>query len=85
MTPDGRLVTVVGFNGPNGAQPRAALTQGRDGLFYGTPSSGGANGVGTVFKMNAVGALVTLINYSGSATPGGSNLLVYRSIRLSRD
>src|SRR5205814_7446809 len=51
---------------PNGEGPRAGLIQGSDGNFYGTTSSGGAFGRGTVFKMNASGTLTMLHSFAGS-------------------
>jgi uncharacterized repeat protein (TIGR03803 family) len=42
------------------------LAQGRDGNIYGTASSGGTHGDGTVFKITPKGALITLYNFSGS-------------------
>ena len=46
---------------PNGANPYAGLVQGSDGNFYGTTSSGGTNGAGTVFKISTNGALTTFV------------------------
>jgi uncharacterized repeat protein (TIGR03803 family) len=55
LTPAG-VLTIV-FNIPNGSlagtHPDSALIQGSDGNFYGTaPAGGGANGDGTVFRLN---------------------------------
>ena len=52
--------TNYGFN------PFAGLTQTKDGNFYGTALSGGANGDGTVFRMttNGIVSLVHGFNYS---------------------
>ncbi|MEA3172613.1 MAG: hypothetical protein QOF42_24, partial [Gammaproteobacteria bacterium] len=36
---------------PDGVDPRANAIQGSDGNFYGTTYSGGASGLGTVFKI----------------------------------
>jgi uncharacterized repeat protein (TIGR03803 family) len=54
--------TVTDTNGDalDGANPVAGLAQGSDGYFYGTTESGGTNDVGTVFKINANGALTSL-------------------------
>ena len=53
MTPNGAVDTLVNFDGFNdGANPRTALTQGPDGSLYGTTSSGGLSGHGTVFRLN---------------------------------
>ena len=54
------------------------LIQAADGNFYGTTSWGGANGVGTIFKMDASGTLTTLHSFGyprarhpeGRAPPG---------------
>ena len=41
------------------------LAQGQDGNLYGTTDSGGASGMGTVFKMTPTGAVSTIHNFSG--------------------
>jgi uncharacterized repeat protein (TIGR03803 family) len=59
--------TLVNFDGTNGASPDLmSLVQGTDGRFYGTTIYGGANGVGTVFKMTAGGVLTTLHSFDGT-------------------
>lgn len=62
LTSGGTLTTLYAFTarsgtGTNtdGADPYAALTQGSDGKFYGTCSSGGASVVGTVFCLDIGG------------------------------
>lgn len=61
------LTTLVNFTdtvGPSlGSQPRAALTRGSDGNFYGTTYLGGTQNFGTVFKMTPEGALTTLVEF----------------------
>jgi uncharacterized repeat protein (TIGR03803 family)/T5SS/PEP-CTERM-associated repeat protein len=53
ITASGALTTLRSFTGgPDGAAPAAPLLQGLDGNFYGTTSSGGTNGAGTVFKLS---------------------------------
>jgi uncharacterized repeat protein (TIGR03803 family) len=54
ITTNGRLTTLVWFNGTNGANPQGALIQARDGSFYGTAEFGrtgynGASGSGDGF------------------------------------
>ena len=54
VTTNGRLTTLVWFNGPNGANPQGALIQARDGSIYGTAEFGrtgynGASGSGDGF------------------------------------
>ncbi len=66
LTPDGSTYTVLhqfdGTNDGNGAF--AGLVQGRDGAFYGSNASGGANGQGTLFKVTAGGAFTVLHVFS---------------------
>lgn len=42
---------LLNFNGTDGANPGYNLIVGRDGAFYGTTGSGGADGGGTVFRL----------------------------------
>ena len=51
--------------------PYGRLIQATDGDFYGTTSWGGANGVGTIFKVNASGTVTTLhsFGYTEGALP----------------
>jgi uncharacterized repeat protein (TIGR03803 family) len=51
----------------NWANPYAGLVQGRDGNFYGTTSTGGASGDGTVYRMTTNGAVTTLYSFTGGA------------------
>ncbi|MGA7379572.1 MAG: choice-of-anchor tandem repeat GloVer-containing protein, partial [Terriglobales bacterium] len=61
--------TLVNFNGPNGATPvYPGLVQGLDGNLYGTTLGGGANAMGTVFKMTPGGTLTTLYSFCSQAT-----------------
>jgi uncharacterized repeat protein (TIGR03803 family) len=56
--------TLATFDGPNGAQPGYLnLVQGRDGNLYGTTGAGGANSLGTVFKISPNGVLTTLYSF----------------------
>jgi uncharacterized repeat protein (TIGR03803 family) len=49
-----------------GATPYAGLIQATDGYLYGTTYQGGANNVGTVFKVTMAGVLTTLYSFSVS-------------------
>src|SRR6266436_1210932 len=50
--------------GANGASPEGGLLQGKDGALYGTTSSSGAFGVGTIFKLSPDGrGFVTLRSF----------------------
>src|ERR1039458_7713335 len=69
VSPDGTLITLYSFSGPDGANPSAGLVQASDGNFYGTTSSGGNfsvcnfYGCGTVFKVTPSGRLTTLHSF----------------------
>lgn len=77
ITLDGALTTVYSFcphaGCADGSGPVAGLVRGSDGSFYGSTSSGGAHGEGTIFKINCVGHLTTLHSFDGTdgATPIG--------------
>ena len=58
----------------DGASPAAAVTQGKDGNFYGTTNGGGQYNTGTVFQLTPSGALTTLYSFCCSgdiASPAG--------------
>src|SRR4030095_4657771 len=68
-TATGALTTVVEFtnNGATnkGAGPNGSLVSDGAGNFWGTTGTGGANDVGTVFKLNATtGQLTTLVEFT---------------------
>jgi uncharacterized repeat protein (TIGR03803 family) len=69
MTPSGALKTLYSYPGNgDGNSPYGPPVQGTDGNWYGTMSSGGANGQGTVYKLTPAGVLTTL--YSFDSTHG---------------
>ena len=51
-------------------QPYDALIQGTDGNFYGTTIYGGANNVGTVFKITPSGTKSTIYSFGATSTDG---------------
>ena len=57
------FTNLVNFNLSNGAAPSSPLVQGLDGKLYGTTSSGGANGLGTVFKITSGGMLTPVYSF----------------------
>jgi uncharacterized repeat protein (TIGR03803 family) len=71
ITPSGTLTTLYSFGGGiDGAYPYAALVQATDGNFYGTTSSGGTYGFGTIFRITPGGTLSTIQSFTdANATP----------------
>lgn len=71
MSQAGVLTTLVEFTGNGtsnkGRGPVASLMQARNGDFYGTTEFGGANDLGTVFRMTPGGVLTTLVQFTGSS------------------
>jgi uncharacterized repeat protein (TIGR03803 family) len=66
ITTNGVLTSLYSFTGGNdGTAPQAGLVLGADGLFYGTTYAGGADFVGTVFRITIVPAFkaLTLTNH----------------------
>lgn len=51
------FATVVNFDQNNGGWPEAALTQGSDGLLYGTAPGGGNGRAGLIFRLNPEGGV----------------------------
>jgi len=56
----------TGWHCPDGAGPRGGLIQGRDGYLYGTTTSDGQYGGGTVFRMTTEGQLTTVAPFDGT-------------------
>jgi uncharacterized repeat protein (TIGR03803 family) len=67
---DGRLTVLHAFlegsdgSYPDGANPRGGLILAADGQVYGTTSAGGANGNGTIFRIDPDGVLTTLWSFA---------------------
>ncbi|CAN5611462.1 hypothetical protein BH10BAC2_BH10BAC2_05760 [soil metagenome] len=55
----------------DGSVPKGNLIQAVDGNFYGTASTGGTYGVGTIFKITAAGTY-TVLRHFNMATDGGN-------------
>jgi uncharacterized repeat protein (TIGR03803 family) len=78
LATNGTLTTLYSFTGGgDGANPFAGLTQGADGMLYGTTLNGGTNGYGTVFKMATNGTFTQLMSFGGTngANPQAALLL----------
>ena len=56
----------------DGADPFGGLIEASDGDFYGTTSGGGANSVGTVFKVTPSGTESVLYSFAGGTTDGST-------------
>jgi uncharacterized repeat protein (TIGR03803 family) len=74
------LQTLCSFSSIGAAYPRAGLTLGNDGNFYGTTSAGGSSGDGIVFKVTADGALTTLVAFND-----GNGAYPYAGLTLGND
>jgi uncharacterized repeat protein (TIGR03803 family) len=71
ITRAGKLTTLYSFcsqsNCADGSGPYGGLVLGNDGNFYGTTSTGGADGIsGTVFRITPDGTLTTLHSFNGA-------------------
>jgi uncharacterized repeat protein (TIGR03803 family) len=69
VTPSGSETVLHIFpkTGSDGEIPYAGLIQGSDGNFYGTTYNGGANGLGTVFKVTPSGTETVLYSFAGGS------------------
>jgi len=56
--------------GADGSAPIGTLVADNHGNFYGTAGTGGADGVGTVFKIDAAGKYTLLYTFTGGADGG---------------
>jgi uncharacterized repeat protein (TIGR03803 family) len=79
ITPGGVLTTMHAFTGvgADGTEPEAGLVQGSDGYFYGTTSSGGADGYGTLFRIGTPFTYLLTIQTNGSGIVTGATNGMY--------
>lgn len=71
MSTTGKYSVLYNFNASspaNGASPFAGVVQGSDGFLYGVASVGGANGLGTLFRVSTTGANLTVLHSFATAT-----------------
>lgn len=61
ISPTGTFTSLHSFDGTDGDEPIGGLFQAVDGNFYGTTQVDGANGYGTVFKINSTGSMFTTL------------------------
>ena len=86
MTPDGTVSVLYLFNSSDplnsGAFPRAGVVEGNTtGTFYGTTSTGGNSGEGTIFKIDSFGAITTLVHFTGET---GAAVGSFPTVRMTR-
>jgi uncharacterized repeat protein (TIGR03803 family) len=69
ITPSGTetVLHVFAKSGSDGETPYAGLIQGTDGNFYGTTYFGGANGLGTIFKVTPSGTETVLYSFAAGS------------------
>jgi uncharacterized repeat protein (TIGR03803 family) len=69
LSPSGTITALHNFAGypTDGADPRGVLVQAGDGNFYGTTFAGGANNLGSVFKLTPAGQLTILYSFCSVA------------------
>ena len=71
VTAAGVLKSLYSFtNGVDGGQPLAGLALGNDGNFYGTTYTGGANGLGAIFRLRVI---QTAFRPVGTGTTSAAN------------
>jgi len=77
ITPDGMLTTLFTFpaDGSQGGNCENPLTPATDGNLYGMAYQGGANAVGTIFRITLSGALTTLHSFDGMDGGGNGSLV----------
>ena len=80
ITPSGAEAVLYSFAAApgDGTNPEV-LTQGGDGNFYGTTFGGGANNLGTVFRLTPDGVETTLYSFAGGSDGAGGQGLVQGS------
>jgi uncharacterized repeat protein (TIGR03803 family) len=66
MDETGAVTLVYAFARTDGAYPYAGLVEGTDGCLYGTTTSGGSSGGGTVFRVDPAGAVTVLHAFTSS-------------------
>ena len=71
LTPSGNITVIHNFpvgSVDDGSDPIAGLMFGTDGLFYGSTFSGGSNGYGTLFEIDASGQHYSFLNQFDKTT-----------------
>jgi uncharacterized repeat protein (TIGR03803 family) len=81
ITPSGNLTTLynLGASSTDGKYPQAGVMQASDGNIYGTTGQGGANSLGTVFKLAMSPALPAPVQ----VTPGATQIPLGGTVTLN--
>ncbi len=79
VTPSGTVTVLHNFagNSSDGADAAWGMVEAPNGLFFGTPYAGGANGAGTLFKVTSSGTFALLQSFTAATDgsgPGGLTL-----------
>jgi uncharacterized repeat protein (TIGR03803 family) len=67
VTPSGQETVLHNFVGTDGFRPYAGVIEDAEGNFYGTATSGGAAGYGTVYELSATGKVTVLHSFTGGS------------------
>lgn len=65
ITPAGVVTTLHAFSGTDGATPSTAPVFGSDGNLYGITDGGGANNMGTFYRLSTTGQFTSLLSLAG--------------------
>ncbi|HEX3799726.1 MAG TPA: choice-of-anchor tandem repeat GloVer-containing protein [Verrucomicrobiae bacterium] len=77
VTPDGELTNIYSFtNGIDSAAPTNSLIFGPDGRLYGVTQFGGANSMGSVFRLTTNGVFSTIYSFTGGNDGSAPNDLL---------
>jgi uncharacterized repeat protein (TIGR03803 family) len=68
----GTLTQLYSFNYSDGAEPSGGLILGSDGNYYGTCSTGGEFGLGSIFDVTPSGQMATVHSFSATNTDGAT-------------
>lgn len=82
---DGSVTTLVDFAAVGLARPRATLTQGLDGNYYGTTAAGGNGGQGAVFRLTAAGEFAVLVHFASPGQPDNGRAPGTGALVMARD
>jgi uncharacterized repeat protein (TIGR03803 family) len=78
--------TNLRFSNVDGGQPLSTLTEGTDGMIYGTTFYGGANGAGTIFRIAKDGkGFESFYSFSGTNNPAGPGAYPYTGLTRMPD